>query len=55
MSLNPPIADWRGRRAWIVGASSGIGAALADALHARGAQVIASARRPAPQIGRAHV
>ena len=44
MALNPPITDWRGRRAWIVGASSGIGAALADALHARGAQVIASAR-----------
>ncbi len=44
MALNPPITDWRGRRVWIVGASSGIGAALADALHAAGAQVIASAR-----------
>lgn len=45
MSLNPPLRDWIGRRAWIIGASSGIGRAVADALHARGASVIASARR----------
>jgi NAD(P)-dependent dehydrogenase (short-subunit alcohol dehydrogenase family) len=45
--LNPPVRDWRGRRAWIVGASSGIGRATAAALHARGAQVIVSARNAA--------
>ena len=44
MSLNPPLRDWKGRRAWIVGASSGIGRATAAALHAKGAQVIVSAR-----------
>ncbi|TCS95394.1 NADP-dependent 3-hydroxy acid dehydrogenase YdfG [Tepidimonas ignava] len=45
MSLNPPLRDWGGRRAWIIGASSGIGRAVADALHARGARVIVSARQ----------
>lgn len=44
MSLNPPIGDWRGRRCWIVGASSGIGAALARELAARGARMALSAR-----------
>lgn len=43
--LNPPITDWRGRRVWVVGASSGIGAALAQSLVAKGARVVASARR----------
>jgi short-subunit dehydrogenase len=42
--LNPPQVDWVGRRVWVLGASTGIGRALADALHARGAQVIVSAR-----------
>jgi short-subunit dehydrogenase len=42
--LNRPIRDWRGLRVWIVGASSGIGAALARALAARGAWVAVSAR-----------
>lgn len=42
---NPPIADWRGKRVWIVGASSGIGHATALALVARGAQVAVSARK----------
>ncbi len=47
MSLNPPIRDWRGRRVWLVGASTGIGRALADKLHSLGATVIVSARKAA--------
>ncbi|MBX3608431.1 MAG: SDR family NAD(P)-dependent oxidoreductase [Hydrogenophaga sp.] len=42
--LNPRLVSWRGRRVWLVGASSGIGAATAHALHASGAQVLVSAR-----------
>lgn len=41
---NPYITDWKRRRVWILGASSGIGAALARELAARGAQVAISAR-----------
>ena len=44
MPLNKPITSWNARRVWIVGASSGIGAALARALIARGARVALSAR-----------
>jgi NAD(P)-dependent dehydrogenase (short-subunit alcohol dehydrogenase family) len=44
MPLNPPLRDWQGRSAWLVGASSGIGRATASALHARGAKVVVSAR-----------
>jgi NAD(P)-dependent dehydrogenase (short-subunit alcohol dehydrogenase family) len=48
MALNPRITDWQGQVCWLVGASTGIGAAVAQALHARGATVIVSARgRPA--------
>jgi short-subunit dehydrogenase len=43
--LNRPIPDWQGQIIWIIGASSGIGAALAQALLSQGAQVILSARR----------
>lgn len=45
MSLNPKISDWRGLRVWLVGASTGIGRALAEQLHALGATVIVSARK----------
>jgi short-subunit dehydrogenase len=45
MSLNPPIRDWTGQRVWLVGASSGIGRALAEQLHSLGASVIVSARQ----------
>ncbi|MBB5203015.1 NAD(P)-dependent dehydrogenase (short-subunit alcohol dehydrogenase family) [Inhella inkyongensis] len=44
MSLNPKFKDWHGKTVWLVGASTGIGAALAHALHARGATVAVSAR-----------
>lgn len=44
MALNARMTDWTGRRAWLVGASSGIGRATAHALHAQGAQVTVSAR-----------
>jgi short-subunit dehydrogenase len=42
--MNPRIVDWQGRRVWLVGASTGIGAAFARALAARGARVALSAR-----------
>lgn len=45
MSLNTKITDWSSKRVWIIGASTGIGAALADALHSRKAKVAISARR----------
>jgi len=44
MSLNPPITRWAGRTVWLVGASTGIGRATAQALHAAGARVVVSAR-----------
>jgi short-subunit dehydrogenase len=44
MSLNPKITDWSAKRVWIIGASTGIGAALADRLHGLKARVALSAR-----------
>jgi len=45
MSLNPRITDWHGKTVWLIGASSGIGLATAQALHRQGAQVVVSARQ----------
>lgn len=48
MPLNPPVAGWRGRRVWVIGASSGIGAATARLLLEKGARVALSARSRQP-------
>ena len=45
MALNPRIDDWNGRVVWLVGASTGIGRATAERLHALGARVVVSARK----------
>ena len=42
--LNPPLPAWQDARVWVIGASYGIGAAVARALLARGAHVALSAR-----------
>jgi NAD(P)-dependent dehydrogenase (short-subunit alcohol dehydrogenase family) len=47
MPLNPPLRDWAGKNVWLVGASTGIGQACADQLHALGANVFVSARKAA--------
>jgi NAD(P)-dependent dehydrogenase (short-subunit alcohol dehydrogenase family) len=44
MPLNPRIQRWPGQVVWLIGASTGIGRATAELLHARGATVIVSAR-----------
>lgn len=42
--MNPKMTDWRERRVWLVGASTGIGAALARLLASQGARLAVSAR-----------
>ncbi|MDD4888121.1 MAG: SDR family NAD(P)-dependent oxidoreductase [Thiomonas sp.] len=44
MSLNPRITGWKERRVWVIGASTGIGRATAQALLRAGARVAVSAR-----------
>ncbi|MEX0958290.1 MAG: SDR family NAD(P)-dependent oxidoreductase [Burkholderiales bacterium] len=44
MPLNEPIRNWNDQRVWVVGASTGIGRALAEALVGRGARVALTAR-----------
>lgn len=50
MSMNPQVNDWLGQRVWIVGASSGIGLALAQKMAELGALVAVSARKNQPLI-----
>jgi short-subunit dehydrogenase len=42
--MNPRIKNWQGKRVWIIGASSGIGAETARLLLERGARVALSSR-----------
>ncbi len=43
-TMNPRIQDWHGKRIWVIGASSGIGAEVARQFLAQGARVALSAR-----------
>ena len=47
MSLNRLLSDWRGQRVWLIGASSGIGEALAQRLIYLGARVAVTSRQAA--------
>jgi short-subunit dehydrogenase len=44
-SMNPRISSWQGKRVWIVGASTGIGAALIKPMINQGARLAVTARR----------
>lgn len=59
MSLNPKLAEWKGQRVWLIGASSGIGEATARLLLQRGAQMALTSRNQDALIrlaaGKAHV
>lgn len=44
MAFNPKLTQWQDKRVWIVGASTGIGEALARQLDERGARCMISAR-----------
>ncbi len=44
-SMNPRVRDWQGKRVWVIGASTGIGAETARLLLEKGARVALSARR----------
>lgn len=46
-AMNPKLRDWHGKRVWIIGASTGIGAETAKLLLSRGARVALSARTKA--------
>jgi NAD(P)-dependent dehydrogenase (short-subunit alcohol dehydrogenase family) len=45
MALNPPLPPWNECRIWVIGASTGIGAATAKLLLHAGARVALSARK----------
>lgn len=44
MSFNPKLTQWQDKRVWIIGASTGIGEALARQLDERGSRCLLSAR-----------
>ncbi len=44
MPSNTPIRNWKKKRVWIIGATAGVGAALADLLAEQGALLALSAR-----------